>query len=243
MKIFRKIIITILSLFIIIIFAFLIYTSNYYKAKDVDSYLKSDDYVIVDSKNNNIWFSPKNEVKEEGFIFYQGALVEKEAYAPIMYKLARDGYTSVLIDMPFKLAFFGTNYASEITLNNKDINWYIGGHSLGGAMAANYYYSHSNSVSGLVLLAAYSTKDLTIKEQSYVLSIYGSCDNVLSKEKYDKYKSNISSNLFEYCIEGANHSGFASYGAQAKDGKNTISKEEQWNITINYIEKFMEKTL
>lgn len=40
-------------------------------------------------------------------------------------------------------------------------SWYVGGHSLGGAMAASYAAKHTDELDGLVLLAAYSTADLT----------------------------------------------------------------------------------
>lgn len=42
--------------------------------------------------------------------------------------------------------------------------WYLSGHSLGGAMIANYAEKHieakDTSITGLILLAAYPTKNL-----------------------------------------------------------------------------------
>ncbi len=106
---------------------------------------------------------------------------------------------------------------------------YIGGHSLGGAMAADYVSSHDNEYKGLVLLAAYSTKEIHTK----VLSIYGDNDQVLNKENYIKYKNNISDN--EYLIRGGNHSYFGMYGIQKGDGTASISNERQLNITVDII--------
>ena len=39
--------------------------------------------------------------------------------------------------------------------------WYMGGHSLGGSMAASYLEQHSSEYDGLILLASYSTADLS----------------------------------------------------------------------------------
>ncbi|MCF0238629.1 MAG: hypothetical protein HUK24_08520 [Sphaerochaetaceae bacterium] len=42
----------------------------------------------------------------------------------------------------------------------------------------------------------------------------------------------------EFVIEGGNHSGFGSYGHQKGDGISTITKEEQWEITVKQIVEF-----
>lgn len=39
----------------------------------------------------------------------------------------------------------------------------------------------------------------------------------------------------ESVIEGGNHAGFGSYGAQSGDGTASISAEEQWEQTVSYI--------
>lgn len=242
MKIFRKILITILVIIDITLIAFIVFLNQGYEAVDVDTYLTSNNTVEVVNDNKNIYFKPKTNDKQTGFIFYTGALVEKESYAPIMNGLARLGYTTVLVNMPYDLAFFGIDKAYDIAKDNDNIDWYIGGHSLGGAMASECYYKHSDIFKGLVLLAAYSTNDLTKNENSYILSLYGSNDCVLSKEKYEANYNNIKSKVYEYCIEGGNHAGFGSYGEQKGDGKSTITNKEQWSLTTDYIDQFMSHT-
>ncbi len=239
MKVFRKIIIVLLFLIDVMLIAFASFVSQDYKAVNVDNYIKSNDKVEVKYIDNDMYFSPKENSKNIGLIFYSGALVEKEAYAPIMNKLAQKGFIAVLANMPYKLAFFGINKADKIIENNSNIDWYIGGHSLGGAMSSSYYFNHSDKLEGLVLLAGYSTRDLTTLTNPYILSIFGSNDEVLNRKSYDENRHNIKLNLYEFEIKGANHSGFASYGAQKGDGESTISKSEQWDITTNYISLFM----
>ena len=72
-------------------------------------------------------------------------------------------------------------------------HWYIGGHSLGGAMAADYAAGHSSAFDGLVLLASYSAKDLSDASFPVLsLSIYGSEDGVLNMDKIMSFYARIS---------------------------------------------------
>ena len=102
-------------------------------------------------------------------------------------------------------------------------------------MAAAFAARHERSLAGLILLAAYPTREIG---ELPVLSLYGSEDEVLNKEKYDKSAS-LAAHLTEYVIEGGNHAGFGNYGAQKGDGEAYLQKEEQWQETVDYILNFM----
>ena len=121
---------------------------------------------------------------------------------------------------------------SEVT------DWYIGGHSLGGAMAASYAAKHTDELDGLVLLAAYSTADLT-DSGLRVYSTYGSEDGVLNREKYEADRTNLPQDTTETVIDGGCHAGFGSYGAQKGDGTPTISAEEQQRQTADALAAWM----
>ena len=103
-------------------------------------------------------------------------------------------------------------------------------------MAASYVKNQPNKTDGLILIAAYSADDLG---NVPVLSIYGSNDKNLNMVTYDESKGLIDGNLTEYVIDGGNHAQFASYGIDKKDGKATISPEEQRKQTENEILKFI----
>ena len=107
---------------------------------------------------------------------------------------------------------------------------------MGGAMAAGYAADHEAELEGLILLAAYPTKELL---EFPVLSIYGSEDGVLNLEKYEKSIS-LAEDLTEHVIEGGNHAGFGNYGMQDGDGMAEIRIEEQWQETVDYILNFMD---
>ncbi len=161
--------------------------------------------------------------------------MEYTAYAPLMRACAERGILCALVKMPCNLAVLDMNAADGIAEQYPDIDaWYIGGHSLGGAMAAGYAADHSNELDGLILLAAYSTKDLNGSGLE-VLSVYGSEDRVLNRERYEEYRGHLPSEAAEIVIEGGCHAGFGSYGPQEGDGTPTITGEEQVMRTASEI--------
>ena len=178
---------------------------------------------------------------ENALIFYPGGLVSYEAYLPLLIKCAKQGVTCILVQMPSDFAFLNIYAAKRVQMRNSSIkNWYLAGHSLGGAMASVYISSHTNDFTGLILLASFSTKDIS-QSGLKVLSVYGSNDKVLNTESYKKYFANLPAvpDTKELVIEGGNHGQFASYGEQAGDGEATISAQEQQQITADEIALFI----
>lgn len=156
-----------------------------------------------------------------------------------VYDLAEDGILCVLVKMPCNLAVLDRNAADSIPERFSEVtDWYIGGHSLGGAMAASYAAKHTDELDGLVLLAAYSTADLT-DSGLRVYAAYGSEDGVLNCEKYEADRINLPQDTTETVIDGGCHAGFGSYGAQKGDGAPVISAEEQQQQTADALAAWM----
>lgn len=231
----RKIIlISTFSFIILLISISLIYLNTEYKAHDyIKTSLVSNDTVEVKKDNKSIKFIPKNY--EDCIIFYQGAKVDELSYAPLMMELAKNGVLGVIVKMPFNFAIFGKNKANAYVEEYKNLDIYMMGHSLGGAMACDFA-SKCEEIDGVILLASYSTKDISYLK---TLSIYGENDLVLNKDNYNKYKSNLPSDFTEIIIEGGNHAGFGYYGPQKNDGNLEIKKEIQINITVEHILNFI----
>lgn len=208
------------------------YTADYYCAAayelQAEPVEETDDYIVYGDKDSAY-----------GFIFYPGAKVEETAYEPVLAELAEAGICCVVVKMPCHLAVLKPNAAKQVMEEVTGVeHWYLGGHSLGGAMAAGFAAKHEEELEGLILLAAYPTKEL---KELPVLSIYGSEDEVLS---LDKYQSSIAlaDVLTERIIEGGNHAGFGNYGEQKGDGTAQIPDEEQWQETVDYILDFLRTT-
>lgn len=210
--------------------ALAVYTGDYYHASETAlTALIPDEAVQVETLSGGVAFVPR-EV-EAGLIFYPGGKVEHTAYAPLMRALAEEGVLCVITKMPLNLAVLDANAADGWQERYPWVEeWYIGGHSLGGAMAASYAAEHAEDYEGLLLLAAYSTEDLTGTDLK-VCSVYGSSDGVLNMEKYEQYRSNLPASTVETVLDGGCHACFGSYGTQTGDGVHTITEEEQTTLT------------
>lgn len=204
----------------------MLYASDYYAADEtVLAALATTESVAVQQTEDGLAFIPAEPVA--GFIFYPGGKVDHTAYAPLMRALAERGVLCILTDMPLRLAVLDMNAADGIPEKYPAVTrWSIGGHSLGGAMAASYAADHAEAFDGLALLAAYSTAVLP-EEGLSVVSIYGTADTVLDHDKYAQYRANLPAHAEEIAIPGGNHAQFGSYGPQAGDGTATITAQAQ----------------
>lgn len=237
---FHKIILCILAILLVVGVVFGVYDNDYYHADaSASAALQSDALVTVSEQDGSWVFGPDRPVA--GLIFYPGGKVENTAYAPLLHDLAADGILCVLVKMPCNLAVLDMDVADGIAEKFPQISsWYIGGHSLGGAMAASYAAKRSDELDGLVLLAAYSTADLTDSDLR-VYSTYGSEDGMLNREKYDADRANLPQDTYEVVISGGCHAGFGSYGPQRGDGVPTISAAEQQQQTADAVAAWIKQ--
>ena len=241
----RKIFIIITSVvltLVIIVGACAIYVGDYYRADNeaIGAFLPQG-ATWKEESDGKIVFEPKGATK--GFIFYPGGKVEYTAYIPLMQACAEKGILCVLLEMPCNLAVLDVNAADGIQNEYPEIEeWYIGGHSLGGSMAASYLSNNIDDYEGLILLGAYSTADLSDTALS-VLSVFGSEDKVMNRKKYEDNKANLPSNFTELIIDGGCHAYFGMYGAQDGDGIPSITNEEQIRLTAESIVTIMGGTV
>ena len=216
-----------------------VYLGDYYKADQaaIKAFASQSTVSVKRYDDGTTAFIPENATK--GFVFYPGGKVEASAYEPLMVACAEEGILCVLVEMPFRLAVLDKNAADGIQQRYPQIqDWYIGGHSLGGSMAASYLKGCDDRYKGLILLGAYSVADLS-KTDFAVLSIYGSEDQVMDREKYHKSKNNLPRDFSQVVIDGGCHAYFGMYGAQDGDGTPTISNTEQIRLTAEYIANWM----
>ncbi len=224
----------IIPIFIILLLAggFLVYAGIYYRADATAlAALNSDDAVSVTPASYGWFFDGPSA--ENALVFYPGAKVEETAYAPLLHKLAQEGMDVCLVKMPLRFAFFGANKADAVMKVYEYEHWYIGGHSLGGAMAAEYAAGHSDQLTGLILFAAFPTKQ--ISDALLEISIYGSEDRVLNMAKIEAGRALAPAEYYEYEIAGGNHAQFGNYGIQKGDGAAKITGPEQQQAAVGFI--------
>jgi hypothetical protein len=191
--------------------------------------MESDGVVTVLDNGNFVTFTPAAANPITGFIFYPGGHVDYRSYAPIAREIASRGYMVSIVEMPLSLAVFGVNKADDVIAAYPDMRyWVIGGHSLGGSMAASYAGDNLDEVEGLVFWASYpaSSDDLSSTDIKG-LSTYGSNDQVLNMDNLDSTKPLLPPGTIIQVIEGGNHAQFGNYGPQPGDGAATISAADQ----------------
>jgi Alpha/beta hydrolase family len=237
------------KLILIIILAILIgglayfayYVSDISHADDTALALLSSNgsYTVTDT-SNYITFIPTSNKSSTGIIFYPGAKIQPEAYSVIASKLATNGYTTIIVKMPFNLAIFGENKADNVIAEHKEITkWVMAGHSLGGVFASDYAVNHQDKINGVIYLAAYpntNASNATFK----ALSIRGSLDGLATSKEISDNLNKFPVNTTFITIDGGNHANFGDYGIQAGDNNSTITREEQQNLTVGYILEFLK---
>lgn len=220
---------------------FLIYASDYYHADSAAlAALKPTNLYNVSNTDDFITFTPLKNQSTTGIIFYPGGKVQAESYSVIASKLAENGYTTVIVKMPFNLAIFGTNKADGVIAQHSEIQrWILMGHSLGGVFASEYALNHQDKIKGVVYFAAYPSTDAS-NATFKALSIRGSLDGLASAQDISKNKNKFPVNTSFITLIGGNHYNFGDYGVQKGDNNSTITRQEQQNQTVEYIIDFAQ---
>ncbi len=217
---------------------------------DKDSMLASDQDILFAETDEYLSFVPQSDSVNTSVLFFPGALVQPEAYAPLAKKLAQKGYSSYIPKIPFRISITDNmeqnalKKTSKFIASSKEENWVVAGHSRGGRMAANYASLYPESISGLVLMGTTHPKDKDLSRLEFpVLKISASEDGLASPPEIDQFAHNLPDSTDFVMIQGGNHSQFGYYGFQLGAGSPTITREEQQKIIFNEVEKFLRSSV
>ena len=202
--------------------------------------LQSDDKVTV-SEGKDIVFNPASCAPTTGIILYPGGRCDARAYAPVMRSLASIGYRAFIPDMPLRLAVLDVNRAGKIITRNPDIEkWVIGGHSMGGAMAASYVFKNPGVASGLFFMASYPSGMHAMPDVELpAMMIYGTHDFITRKSEFEASYDRLPAATDFIAIEGGDHYQFGSFGNVEVTA--TISREEQQRQTAQALTSFLNR--
>jgi hypothetical protein len=241
-KYWRYFLLSLLVLLLVGTIGFFVWANTPYQpeAYALDS-LKSNQTVHFANLNRWLVFTPVDMVTTTGLIIYPGARVDARAYAPQASAIAEAGFTVVVVPMPLNLAFFGLNRASDVIQAFPAIeHWAVGGHSLGGAMAAEFASANQTQVDGLVLWASYTAASNDLSESDLaVISIYASNDGIAALQDIQDSRARLPTNSTFVEIQGGNHAGFGWYGPQNGDGEREISKDDQQDQIVRATTAFL----
>jgi len=158
-----------------------------------------------------------------GLIYYPGARVNPESYVPTAAEVvaapdvAEGDVAVVIVDVPLNLAVLGPDRADDARAAFPEVSsWYVGGHSLGGAMACRYAAAHADELDGLVLHASYCDTDVS-ESGLRALSVLGAADGVIDADRERESRANLPGDARVVELDGVNHAGFGAYGPQRGD--------------------------
>ncbi len=204
--------------------------------------MQSDGDVKVESHPWLI-FQPASLQPSTGLILYPGGRVDPRSYAPASAGIAARGFLVVIVPMPLNLAVLAPDKAIQVIAYFPNINiWVVGGHSLGGAMAAHFVKQHPSLVNGLVLWAAYPASGDDLSGLNIpALLIYGTRDGLSTLSKIESTFYLFPKNTTFDMVAGGNHAQFGWYGPQDGDMSPGISRQAQQDEVISATVEFLSQ--
>jgi hypothetical protein len=176
------------------------------------------------------------------FIFYPGGLVRPQAYEWLGVALAPLSVRTVIPVFTADLAVTAPNRATRLleTLGSYE-RVVIGGHSLGGAMAARYALNNAGALDGLVLMGAFSAEsdNLSVFELP-TLVLAAEHDGLATLAEIEAGLARLPRDATLEIIEGSVHSFFGRYGPQRGDGLPTVSRAQAEADIIQTLSTFFE---
>jgi hypothetical protein len=194
---------------------------------EAEASLASTAEVAFNEVDGRLEWAPADGDYDSGLVVYPGGKVPAAAYGPLAQEIAAAGYLVVITPMPLNLAVFGIGSADAVLEAHPEIDaWAIGGHSLGGSMAAQYVAGNPEAVDGLALWASYAATDLSSLDLT-VLSTWGSLDAGAARMSGPDARAYVPPDAVFTEIPGGNHEQMGWYTGQPNDPPATITREEQ----------------
>ncbi|MFE7404674.1 alpha/beta hydrolase [Isoptericola sp. NPDC057559] len=196
--------------------------------------MRSDGAVTVTESATRYELAPAGGGDGTAVFFQPGARVDARAYAAVLRPLAESGHTVVVAKQPLGIAFLavGAFDGARAALPDEE-RWVVGGHSLGGTVAAMEADAGDPGADdgeapavGLLLFASYPAGDVRGTLTAAVESVSGSRDGLATPAKIDASRADLPADSTFTVVEGAVHAQFGDYGPQPGDGTPTISHDD-----------------
>ncbi len=192
----------------------------------------SGDGVTVTETATQIALDPTGPSSATAVLFQPGARVEARAYAAVLRPLAEAGHPVIIVKQPLGIAFTATGAFEDVRASRPQAErWVVGGHSLGGPVAAMDADAHDEDdrgggapVTGLLLYASYPASDLSRSLDADVLSVSGTRDGLATPADVEASRPDLPAGTSFVAVEGAVHAFFGDYGPQPGDGTPSIGR-------------------
>jgi hypothetical protein len=190
--------------------------------------------------DGRLTYRPTGSDPSTGLVLYPGGKVPPAGYAPTARAIAEAGYLVSVVPVPFNLAVFDIGAAASVIENHPEIeHWVVGGHSLGGSMAAQFIDGNPGLVDGLALWASWSAAE--ISEQALTtLTTWGTLDNATASITSTENIGHLGSSVTAVPIEGGNHEQMGWYTGQPDDPPAAITREAQQQQVVTATIELLE---
>lgn len=208
--------------------------------------MRSDARVTVTESATRIVLTPAAGAPSEVGLFFQpGARVDARAYAAVLRPLAEAGHPVVIAKQPLGIAFLALSAFDGARSARPEVKeWVLGGHSLGGTVAATQADAADADPSapavGLLLYASYPAGDVSGSLTTPVESVSGSKDGLATPADIAASRADLPAAATFTVIEGGTHAQFGAYGAQPGDGIATITDQQARTLITQASLRFVE---
>lgn len=201
--------------------------------------LDSDETVTV-TREKWISFRPRDSDPVTGLIFYPGGKTDPAAYAPVLHVLAARGFLVVLCPMPLNLALLAPDRAMEVIPRYPEIqHWVVGGHSLGGVVAAEFAERHAREIDGLLLWASYPAAFTNLGNGDLpALAVYGTADTLTTPEEIRESADRFPYGTIFLPVTDADHWGFGNFDPRLSP--ESLPRDALQAILLDTAQEFLE---
>ena len=210
----------------------------------LQQYLSSDD-VVAYHRDKYCVFEPQQGRIRAGLIFHPGGYVDPESYAGIFSAIAREGIVCIIVPGPFRTPIARRFSSDRVMKDFPQVRpWFIAGHSQGGAVASLYVRDRhaEKDIAGLIFLGFFVFDRHSLSHLDLpALTVFGDHDG--HSEKFEPNHKNLPKGAEIVKIVGGNHGQFGHYGLHFGDRPAEIPREQQQQIAIEAISRFINQVL
>lgn len=203
--------------------------------------LRDTDTVRVSQTGKLLTFKPRSAGSGRGVILYPGGRCDARGYAPLAQSLAAAGHAVFVPTMPLRLAVLDPKRAATLIAAEPAITaWHLGGHSMGGAMAAAFACANREQLAGLFFIASYPAAMHAMADATLSATmIYGTHDFITRRSEFEAAHERLPAHTRFVAVTGGDHYQFGSFAGMEVTA--TITRAEQQAQTVAALLEHLQK--